>query len=82
MISNEDFWKPIATVVNSLKLRGSWGIVGNDQISGARFPIWMKLIWLLGVTLLVTNGRPPLQGPISHALERQELLGRKDGNII
>ncbi len=38
MISNEDFWKPIAPVVNSLKIRGSWGIVGNDQISGARFP--------------------------------------------
>ncbi|WP_316794693.1 TonB-dependent receptor [Pedobacter frigoris] len=38
LISNETFWKPLAKVVNSLKIRGSYGLVGNDQISGARFP--------------------------------------------
>lgn len=38
LISNEPFWKPLSSVVNSLKIRGSYGLVGNDQISGTRFP--------------------------------------------
>ena len=34
MISNEKFWKPLESVVSSLKLRATWGIVGNDAIAG------------------------------------------------
>lgn len=34
MISNENFWKPISKYINSLKLRYSWGRVGNDNIAG------------------------------------------------
>ena len=37
-ISREAFWKPFEKVVSNLKLRGSWGIVGNSSISGSRFP--------------------------------------------
>ncbi|NDV47395.1 SusC/RagA family TonB-linked outer membrane protein [Paludibacter sp. 221] len=36
-ISQEKFWEPIKHVVSNLKLRGSWGLVGNDQIGGTRF---------------------------------------------
>ncbi|MBD1420890.1 TonB-dependent receptor [Sphingobacterium chuzhouense] len=35
VISNEDFWNQ--DIVNSLKIRGSYGQVGNDQIGGDRF---------------------------------------------
>ncbi|MBO4801753.1 MAG: TonB-dependent receptor [Bacteroidaceae bacterium] len=35
--SNEKFWKPIEKYVGYLKLRGSWGKVGNDNTNGARF---------------------------------------------
>ncbi|WP_106831829.1 SusC/RagA family TonB-linked outer membrane protein [Parabacteroides pacaensis] len=35
MISNEPFWKKIKPVVSTLKLRYSWGKVGNDQIGEA-----------------------------------------------
>ena len=35
--SNEKFWKPLENVIGYLKLRGSWGIVGNDNQNGARF---------------------------------------------
>lgn len=35
VISNEGFWK--TTVVNHLKFRGSYGVVGNDLIGGDRF---------------------------------------------
>lgn len=31
-ISNEDFWAPIETVVNSFKIRGSYGSLGNQNV--------------------------------------------------
>lgn len=35
VISNEDFWADIKPVVNNLKLRYSYGLIGNDQIGTA-----------------------------------------------
>ncbi|WP_215240538.1 TonB-dependent receptor [Dyadobacter helix] len=35
VISNENFWKPVETIVNKLKVRGSFGLVGNDAIGSA-----------------------------------------------
>ena len=31
-ISSENFWEPLKETVNELKLRGSWGSVGNQQV--------------------------------------------------
>lgn len=35
LISNEEFWENIKPVVNNLKLRYSYGLIGNDQIGTA-----------------------------------------------
>lgn len=35
--SDESFFKPLKKVVSFLKLRASWGLVGNDKIGGDRF---------------------------------------------
>ena len=35
--SSEDWWEPIKPVIGYLKLRGSYGLVGNDNTNGARF---------------------------------------------
>ncbi|MEC5145278.1 TonB-dependent receptor [Chitinophaga sp. 212800010-3] len=35
IVSNESFWNK--NIISSLKIRGSYGQVGNDQIGGARF---------------------------------------------
>jgi len=35
VVSNENFFKPLLNVVNSLKLRATYGLVGNDQIGAA-----------------------------------------------
>jgi TonB-linked SusC/RagA family outer membrane protein len=35
--SSEKFWAPIKKYIGYLKLRGSWGKVGNDNTNGARF---------------------------------------------
>lgn len=39
MVSNEPFWKEgsISRVINSFKLKGSYGLVGNDNIADERF---------------------------------------------
>ena len=35
--SNEPWWEPVKNAIGYLKLRGSYGIVGNDNTNGARF---------------------------------------------
>lgn len=37
VVSDEPFFKPLHKVVSFLKLRASWGLVGNDKIGGSRF---------------------------------------------
>lgn len=37
VMSEEKFFHPLKSVVNFLKLRASFGLVGNDKIGGARF---------------------------------------------
>ena len=46
-ISEEEFFRPLSKVISNLKLRASWGLVGNDQIGGDRF-IYMEQINLGG----------------------------------
>lgn len=36
MISNEDFWKSLSSVISLLKIKGSYGEIGNDKIGGDR----------------------------------------------
>lgn len=45
LISEEPFWKPVKKVVNMLKFKASYGLVGNDQIGGAR---WLYLPTVIG----------------------------------
>ena len=35
--SSEPWWEPVKNVIGYLKLRGSWGLVGNDNTNGHRF---------------------------------------------
>lgn len=41
-VSEEPFWKPLKPYVDLLKIRGSFGLVGNDQIAGNRRFIYMS----------------------------------------
>lgn len=36
-VSEEEFFKPLKNVITGLKIRGSWGLVGNDNIGSGRF---------------------------------------------
>ena len=40
MISNEKFWEPLRDKVNILKIRASYGKIGNDEIGGSPDVAW------------------------------------------
>lgn len=49
-ISREKFWKPLENVISNLKLRASYGLVGNDQITDSNGNL-VRFIYLADVTL-------------------------------
>lgn len=55
-ISREKFFEPLSDIITNLKIRGSWGLVGNDQIGGERY-IYMSNIELQNSDLGFTTGR-------------------------
>lgn len=65
-ISEEDFWEKLRPVVSMLKIRGSWGLVGNDDTSNTagRFA-YLEDISLSGGPSYVTgtNQNIKLSGP-------------------
>ena len=42
-VARENFWKPFQNVVNTLKLRGSWGLLGNQNTNN-----WYQTYRILG----------------------------------
>lgn len=50
LISNEKYFEKLKSIISSLKIRASYGLAGNDQIGGGRFP------YLGIVNLSATNG--------------------------
>jgi TonB-linked SusC/RagA family outer membrane protein len=52
--SNEKFWEPIKNYISYLKLRGSWGKVGNDNTNGARF-LYLPGAWQFYQGSMTTN---------------------------
>ena len=55
-ISREKFFEPLSDVITNLKLRASWGLVGNDQIGGERY-LYLSNIELQNGDLGYTTGR-------------------------
>ena len=52
--SSEKFWEPLKKVIGYLKLRGSWGKVGNDNTNGARF-LYLPGAWQFYTGSTTTN---------------------------
>lgn len=49
-ISQEKFWEPLSNVISHLKLRASWGLVGNDQIADGQRYAYLEDINLAGAS--------------------------------
>lgn len=74
VVSNEKFFEPLTDVVSNLKIRGSWGLVGNDETgtydirSGAAGPHFIYLDdvvlnnigYTTGVDMNVTHSGPKI----------------------
>jgi len=56
-ISKEEFWLPLEPYINLLKIRGSYGSLGNQNVSNylylSRIPVYSELYWIIG------GERPP-----------------------
>lgn len=69
--SREDFWEPVSPYINSLKFRGSWGALGNQNVSSyldlELIPINSGTVnWLFnynGDRPLGYTGMPPIASP-------------------
>ena len=56
VVSNEDFFDAIEDKISLLKLRGSYGLVGNDQIGqGGRFPYLTQIQGSTGASFGFSN---------------------------
>lgn len=59
-LSEEDFFEGVRDIVSFLKLRASWGLVGNDKVSGSRFMYTPDPVTInTSVGLAETNGAVP-----------------------
>ncbi len=52
--SSEKFWEPIKPIIGYMKLRGSWGKVGNDNTNGARF-LYLPGTWQFYTGSMTSN---------------------------
>jgi TonB-linked SusC/RagA family outer membrane protein len=50
MISNEPFMQSLSSTISKLKVRASYGLVGNDQLSGRRFAFLSTIAGVNGYT--------------------------------
>ena len=64
-LSEENFWEPVKPYVQSFKLRGSYGLVGNDQIGNERF-IYMSDIILQSDKVEFQTGYGDVANIINH----------------
>lgn len=56
VVSRENYFEPLSKVITNFKIRGSWGLVGNDHISDERF-LYLSDLELESADLSYTTGR-------------------------
>lgn len=57
LISDEPFFKPLSKVISFMKLRASWGLVGNDKVGGSRFMYLADPYVVNGAALMERMGK-------------------------
>lgn len=81
-ISEEKFWDPLKDIVSNLKLRASYGLVGNDQLNTARF-LYLAQVNLTGSDYFRTgfgNNMTGYYGPTYTRFQNDDItweVGRK-----
>lgn len=79
-ISEEPFWEDIKPVVNYLKLRSSWGLVGNDKVGGSRF-MYTDDPYLIGLNALHNrSNQAPINWAYYFGTNRNVSLGARESS--
>jgi TonB-linked SusC/RagA family outer membrane protein len=64
VISNENFWSPVEPYIEMLKFRGSYGSLGNQNVSNylylSRIPVSADHLWIIDDALPVAASVPAL----------------------
>lgn len=78
-VSEEPFWEPVKKAINYMKLRASWGLVGNDKIGGTRF-MYTADPYLIGLDQLFNRGNNASNNGVGYyfGTNRNVLLGAKE----
>ena len=72
VLSEENYWDPLKKVVSYFKIRGSYGLVGNDS-DNTRF-MYMSDISLSGASYTTgADGQYTLSGPVYHRFENPNI---------
>ncbi|MDR0697888.1 MAG: TonB-dependent receptor [Tannerella sp.] len=81
-IANEDFWKPLASLVNVLKFRISYGTLGNQNTSGY-YPMYVEMPLGTANGVWLQNGAKPntatVPGMISSSLTWERITSQNIG---
>lgn len=79
-ISEESFWTNIKPIINYMKLRGSWGLVGNDQVGGSRF-MYLDDPYLIGLDALHNrSNQSPINWAYYFGTNRNTSLGARESS--
>ncbi len=79
-ISEEPFWEDIKPVVNYMKLRSSWGLVGNDKVGGSRF-MYTDDPYLIGLSALHNrSNQAPINWAYYFGTNRNTSLGARESS--
>lgn len=68
-ISEEAFMEPLKPYLSTLKLRGSWGVIGNQDVGTDRFVSTLSTIqdsWIIGGKRVPSTEMPTLVSSILH----------------
>ena len=78
-VSEETFWEPIKPIVNYMKLRASWGLVGNDKVGGGRF-LYTADPYMVDLDQLFNRGNSANNNGVAYSFggNRINMLGAKE----
>src|SRR5699024_510079 len=66
-IHQEDFWNPLSNYINSMKVRASWGKLGNQDVGSylylSNIPIGNRLAWAMNGERPNYTGMPEIVSP-------------------
>jgi TonB-linked SusC/RagA family outer membrane protein len=66
-IDKEKFWSPLRNIINRLKIRASWGKLGNQEVTGYLYlptiSVTTQLPWIIGNERPVYTNPPQITSP-------------------